>query len=170
MPHRKLPGRLSKIRRKVYMWIPEWIRQRDFELFTAFLCLLGGLTLLFAGIKAGSMEEALPAWVVMVWASVLVATPFAIVIGVGMAHKYDYPEVIKWMRVEASGLRITAYAAYLYTIVMLLIIGGDAGFAPFVTTIFALTCHSRATDLTIDVENYFALLRSIGQGPRHDVD
>lgn len=170
MPHRKLPGRVSRARRKIYMWIPEWIRERDFELFTAFLCLLGGLTLLFAGVEAGSMEEALPAWVVMVWASVLVASPFAIVLGVGMAHKHDYPEVIKWMRTEASGLRITAYAAYLYAVVLILMLGSAAGFTPFVTAIFALTCHSRATNLTIDVENYFALLRSLGQGSSHDMD
>jgi len=162
MQRYKLPGRVSKIRRKVYLWIPEWIRKRDFELFTAFLCLLGGLTLLFAGIEAGSMEAALPAWVVVVWASVLVATPFAIVIGVGMAHKHDYPEVIKWMRTEASGLRITAYAAYLYAVVLIIVVGSESGFAPFVTIIFALTCHSRATDLTIDVENYWELMRQVG--------
>lgn len=169
MPHRKLPGRLSRFRRRLYLWVPEWIRERDFELFTAFLCFLGGLTLLFVGIEAGSMEAALPGWVVMVWAAVLVLSPFAIVIGVGMAHKYDYPEVIRWMRIEASGLRITAYAAYLYAVILLLVLQTEAGFAPFVTTIFALTCHSRATKLTIDIEDYFALLRSIGKGlPRVD--
>lgn len=164
MPHRKLPGRISMIRRKVYQWIPRWIRERDFELFTAFLCVLGGLTLLFSGIEAGSMEEALPEWVVMIWASVLVASPFAIVIGVGMGHRYEYPDSIKWMRTESSGLRITAYAAYLYALVLILVVGSGAGFAPFVTTIFALTCHSRATALTIDIEDYWALLRAVQGG------
>jgi uncharacterized membrane protein len=165
MPHRKLPSKLSQLRRRLYMLIPEWIRERDFELFTAFLCFLGGLTLLVSGVEAGSMEEALPSTVVIIWALVLVICPFAIVLGVGMAHKYDYPDVIKWMRVEASGLRITAYAAYLYAVILLLI-AGLVGFAPFIVVIFALTCHSRATNLTIDVENYFALLRAIS----HDLD
>ena len=161
MPHRKLPGKLSQFRRWLYLQIPEWIRERDFELFTAFLCFLGGLTLLVSGIEAGSMEASLPSWVVTIWAGVLVVSPFAIITGVGMAHKYDYPEAIRWMRVEASGLRITSYAAYLYAIILLLALQGGAGFAPFVTTIFALTCHSRATKLTIDVEDYYALLRSL---------
>ena len=155
---------MSAIRRKVYLWVPEWIRESDFELFTAFLCFLGGLTLLVTGVETGSMEEALPTGVVMVWAAILVISPFAIVTGVGMAHKRDYPEVVKWMRVESSGLRITSYAAYLYAIVLLLMLGVEAGFAPFVTVIFALTCHSRASKLTIDVEDYFALLRSVGGG------
>lgn len=165
--HHKLPGRVSAIRRKVYLWIPEWIRERDFELFTAFLCFLGGLTLLATGVETGSMEAALPTAVVMVWSMILVVSPFAIVLGVGMAHKKDYPEVVKWMRVESSGLRITSYAAYLYAVILLLMLQTDAGFAPFVTIIFALTCHSRATKLTIDVEDYFTLLRAVG---RNDLD
>lgn len=170
MPHRKLPGRLSRFRRRLFLNVPEWIRERDFELFTAFLCLIGGISLLFSGVEAGSMEEALPGWVVMTWASVLAISPFAIVTGVGMAHKYDYPESIKWMRVESSGLRITSYAAYLYAVVLVLVLGPAAGFTPFVTTIFALTCHSRATKLLIDIEDYFALLRQVSKGMLNDLD
>lgn len=160
----------KKWRRWIYNHIPEFVRKRDFELLTAFLCFTAGLALLLTGVKAGSMERALPTPVVMGWATILTLAPIAVVVGVGFAHKYDLPQAIRWVRVEASGLRLLAYSAYLYGVILVLIVGRESGATPFITFIFALTCHSRATYLTIKVEDYFALIDTVSKRPLDDLD
>ena len=156
--------RVSKLRRKVYLSIPEWVRKRDFELFTALLCFLAGIPLLLTQqFETGSMEAALPNIAVSVWAFVLAIAPIAIVVGIWQSHRHDLPKAIPWIRCEASGLRLLAYVAYLYGVVIILVIGAKAGAAPFIIFIFALTCHSRSAYLTIKVEDYFNLLKTIAK-------
>lgn len=156
---------MSRTRRKLYLLIPEWIRERDFELFTAALCFLAGVPMLITRkLEAGSMEEALPEWSVMVWSAVLAFAPILVVLGIWRAHALDLPAAVPWLRSEASGLRLIAYAAYLYAAIVAIVAKADAGAAPFIILILALTCHSRAAYLTIKVEDYFILIRTVGQG------
>lgn len=168
MKHRIKPiqDKLSQLRRKLYLATPEWIRERDFEMFTAVLCFLAGVPLLITGqIEAGSMEEQLPMWVVRVWSGVLTFSPILVVLGVWRGHKFEatMSRAIPWLRTEASGLRLLSYAGYLYATIIAIVAQEDMGAAPFIVGIFALTCHSRAAYLTIKVEDYFILLETLRQ-------
>lgn len=160
-------GRLSRLRRRLYLMIPEWIRERDFELFTALLCFLAGVGLLISGVTAGSMEEKLPDVAIIVWASVLAFSPALIIMGVWMAHRHDFPKAAFWLRSESAGLKLLAYAAYLYASIIAIVIGKESGVAVPITLIFALTCHSRSAYLTIKVEDYFILLEKMRTGEEH---
>lgn len=156
--HRGRRGRLSEIRRSVYLRIPEWIRRRDFELFTALLCFTAGVPLLLTGdVDAASLEATLPFSVVMMWAGVLTTGPVFIVAGLWRAHRVGVVRGVPWLRLEALGLRLLAYAGYLYAAIVSISYFGDHGSLPaaaFIIAAFALTCHSRATGVNIRLEDF----------------
>lgn len=160
MKHR-LEIKYKRLRRRLYLMIPEWIRKRDFELFTATLCILAGIPLLTNGVDASSMEAALWGPVVKAWAAVLTLAPIAVVMGIWRAHKHQKTQkAIKWLRVEASGLRLLTYAGYLYAVIVFMSPFPTEG-QEYIITLFALTCHSRATYLNIKAEDHLALIKTI---------
>lgn len=152
-------NRLQLLRRRIYARVPEWVRRNDFELFTATLCFTAGLPLLLTHtVEATSIEATLPGPLVTAWAVLLTLAPFAIGTGLFMRYKRTMAEATFWMRVEAWGLRALAYVAYVYAVAISLANGATTLPATMIVLIFAATCHSRATDVTIQVEDYLTTL------------
>lgn len=151
-----------QFRRRWYLRIPVWIRRRDFELFTALLCITAGLPLLLTqNVEAASLEAALPPWVVFGWSLILTLAPICVIVGLWQAHRHAMYKATVWLRLEALGLKALAYAAYLYVFIILLATGGTAVPAAALISAFALTCHSRSVAVTLKVEDY---LLGIGAG------
>lgn len=152
-------SRLSKLRRRVYLLIPEWIRKRDFELFTLLLCFTAGIPILTTGdVEATSFEAQLPFQVVQAWAASLVVSPLLVVLGAVMAHRSVGLKSFRWVRWEVFGLRLVSYAAYLYAAVIFInTLALGVPFPPAITfiTILGLTSTLRAWGLLEQIENFW---------------
>lgn len=161
---------LAKLRRRIYARLPEWVRSRDFELFTLLLCFTGGIPLLLTShAEATSMDAQVHPYVLISWALVLVFAPLLVVYGARKAHKKTGLQTFRWIRWEVFGLRMLAYAAYLYAAVILANSLTDKGvFQPAVSiiVIFGLTCTSRAWGLLEDIEEFWERMGA-GSGCRH---
>lgn len=152
-----MPNRWDRrLRRRIYRYIPAWFVNNDFEVFTAVLCFLAGVPLLFTEVVgAQSLEAALPWAVVKAWAFILATAPIGIFLGIYRAEGKPIAEVTFWMRLEALGLRALAYAAYIYAIVVVGYSGPQKALpAIALILIFALTCHTRAATVVLKVEDY----------------
>lgn len=156
--HRRRRTRVSELRRSIYLRIPVWIRKRDFELFTALLCFSGGLPLLVSGkVEAGSLDAAVPHWMVTGWGSVLVIGPIMVGLGIWRSHRVNALKAVLWKRIHAAGLRLLAYAGYFYAAVASITYAAVNNALPagaFIFVIFALTAHSRSADVTIKLEDF----------------
>ena len=154
-----MPTRRARLRRRVYARIPKWIREHDFEVFAAFLCLSAGAPLLVTNeVDAASINATLPYILVRVWAFVLALAPIAIGLGLFMASRRVMAEATIWMQVEAWGLRALAYTGYVYWVAIILVNHLDAFPATQIVLIFSFTCHSRATGQIIKVDDYLLAL------------
>lgn len=158
------------MRRRIYLRIPGWIRKRDLELFFALLCLTASLpALLSRKVEAASIEATLPYSVVMAWFGILFVGPVMVIVGIWRAHNVNATRAVKWLRAESLGLRLMAYGGYLYAAIVTIVTYGKDGTIPFVAFIllaFALTCHSRASYITIKVEDFLDGLLALGGAER----
>jgi hypothetical protein len=151
MPHK----RRTKVRRWVYSHLPKWLRNRDFEVFAAVLCLFGGLPLLFGQVDPPSIEAQLNNLIVHIWGGSLVFGAILVIVGiVKSSTKTLSPAFLTWLRVEAYGLTILAYTAYLYTLILVTYNWQTTLLSATITLIFALTCHSREVAVQLDVLEY----------------
>lgn len=150
-------NRLQRFRRNVYRRVPRWIRQHDFEVLVAVLCLSAGIPLLLTDdVDATSVNATLPQPLVLVWSVILAFAPVAVILGLWVGSHKVMAERTLWMRIEAWGLRALAYVGYLYWFAIILVHQFDAFPATQIVLIFAATCHSRATGQIIKVEDYLA--------------
>lgn len=150
-------NRLQRMRRTIYRRIPKWIRQHDFEVLVAVLCLSAGIPLLISDeVDASSVNATLPTSLVLLWSIILALAPIVVLLGLWQSSRRTMAESTLWMRIEAWGLRALAYVGYLYWFAILLVHHLDAFPATQIVLIFAATCHSRATGQVIKVEDYLA--------------
>lgn len=156
-------GPMAGFRHRVYSSVPLWIRRRDFELFTLFLCLAAGFPLLISRrVEATSMEATLPFHIVYIWSLVLAVAPLLIVIGASMSHRRTGLHSFKWIRWEVFGLRVLSYAAYFYAFVIIYYSATRLeAFQPAAVfvLVFGFACTSRGWGLLEDIENFW---RSVG--------
>lgn len=149
--------RRNRVRRWVYLHIPEWLRKRDFEVFTAFLCLTASIPVVFGGRSGGQAASEMPPPVEYGWNVALFIGPILVLLGIFYSTRYGQePErSILWYRIEALGLTMLAYVGYLYTIAIMFWAGTlNAVFASAVILTFALTCHMREVQIQLDLLTY----------------
>jgi hypothetical protein len=143
----------------MYRAIPEWIRRRDFELFTVLLCFTAGIPLVTTRrVEATSLEAQLPFEVVMAWSLVLVIAPLLVFTGAALAHKKTGLESFKWVRWEVFGLRLLSYAAYLYaSVIAINSLTTKDIVSPAVTmiVILGMTCTSRAWGMLEQIDEFW---------------
>ena len=156
----KVPqGPLARFRRWLYHRVPEWVKTRDFELFTLLLCFFGGIPLLvIQSVEATSMEAQVPRPVLLSWAVVLVIAPLIVVTGARKAHRKTGLQSFRWIRWEVFGLRMLAYAAHLYAaIIVINSVASKGVFQPavIIIVIFGLTCTTRAWGLLDNIESFW---------------
>lgn len=146
--------RRTKVRQWVYNHTPLWFRLHSFELFTALLCVLGGIPLLLGKTDPGSLEAAMPSTFILVWGVMLVAGPAAILPGLILANRAELEEdEIFWRRVEAWGLSALAYSAYIYAFVAMFTNFQTGFVAGLLILDFGFTCHIRELEIMLRIAN-----------------
>lgn len=152
-----MPNRIrNKIRRWIYNHLPKWMKTRDFEVFAAILCIVAGLPMLFGKVESRSLESQLPTILVYLWASALVAGGVCILVGIiksarDWAHPSDF---ILWRRVEAYGLTMLAYMAYILVLAAMLTDWQHVFSSVMLILVFAFTCHSREIAVQLEIVDY----------------
>lgn len=153
-----MPNRLrTRVRRWVYARIPEWIRRRDFEVFTAALCLTASIPILFFNQEPGQATVILPGAVEYGWSITLFLGPLLVISGIYMnTRHWSRPERgIVWARIEALGLTMLAYVGYIYWGCIAYVVGiSNALFASTVVLAFAFICHVREIQIQLDIVSY----------------
>ena len=81
----------------------------------------------------------------------------------GLWKSADKPiaHVTLWLRIKALGLKMLCYASFIYAMVIVSFNPKGALPATAIILIFSLTCWSRATAVTLRVEDY---LEEVGAG------
>lgn len=145
--------RRTKMRRWVLRHIPMWVLQHNFELLVGFLCLVGGVPLLFGKVDPTSLEATLPTPLVFVWGLILTIGPLAMLVGVIGASRESKPveERVVFERIEAWGLSALAYAAYIYAGAILSHLNSQGWIAGMLVLAFGATCHIREIDIQLQL-------------------
>jgi len=104
------------------------------EAYLAFLCLLGGLPMLFDQTLApGSLLALLPPWLILIWAVILVIGGVLVLLGIGKP----------WLLLERAGISLLGGGAFVYAIV-LFAYAASGGLLVFLTYgLFALAALGR---------------------------
>lgn len=146
----------NKVRKKLYDKIPLWIKKHDFELFTAVLCLTAGIPLLTGNVRSDSVESQLPSIIVTGWGICLVLGPIFIYLGVFKAYTgvKDLITHIFWMRLEALGLTMLAWASLVFGVCVLSVNLYGGWLAAMLTFSLFLTCLSRELYIQNKIEMY----------------
>lgn len=144
--------RRTRIRRWVRSHLPLFVVQYSFELFVAILCLLAGVPYLLGEVDPQSLEANLPMPLVTVWGVMLTIGPLAMLAGIYRHYKATHIEdVIFWQRVEAWGLSVLAYSAYIYAGAVLASSSKDGWIAAILVATFGAVCHIREIDVQLQV-------------------
>lgn len=147
---------MNRIRTKIRRWwrrtLPNWMFAYDFEIFTAILCLLGGLPLIFGRVEPTSLEAQLHPYLVLAWGLILCVGPVAIIVGIARSHNAEEIEdQLFWQRTEAWGLTALAYAAYIYAGAIFLTLSRSGWIAACLVVAFGFTCHLREVDIQLKI-------------------
>lgn len=144
----------SRVRRKIYSRLPQWLKKHDFELFAAVLSIFGGLPLAIGQAEPGSVDALLPSPLVTLWGMVLVIGGTLVILGVVFGAHRKFPDRAFWMRLEAVGLTGLAYFCYLYTICLWGVAPKTAWLGSLIILAFGITCHVREAAVLMKLEDY----------------
>lgn len=148
------PTRRARFRRRVYGRLPLWLREHDFEIFTACLAIIGGAPLVLGQIEPTSAEALLPYPVVFLWGLTLVLGGLTVLLGLIRTSQEAFPQRAFWMRVEALGLAAMAYFCYVYVVVLLVNSWRTSWLAAMIILSLGIVCHVRETSILIKLEEY----------------
>jgi hypothetical protein len=128
--------------------MPRVLIQETFEVFTAFLCIISGLPLVFGQVEANSINATLPIIAAQVWGLTLLVGAVLTLIGLLIANAVSGPGAFRRMisghKIERLGLLALAWAGGLYGTTILFTNGLGGFVATMIIYIFALTCLVRA--------------------------
>lgn len=106
---------------------------QPFEVFIGFLCVLAGIPLLFNGPGPGTIEEALPRFLIILWGVELVAGGVLTLAGLTFAS----------LRTEQFGLALLCAASAVYGLVLLVFAWPVSIVSSAIVVGFSLACFAR---------------------------
>jgi hypothetical protein len=156
----------ARLRRKIYAKLPRWLKSHDFELFAAFLSILGGLPLVLGQVEPTSVDALLPPLLVLVWGIILVQGGILVILGVIKSSHTVYPARAFWIRIEGLGLSSLSWFCYLYAVCILAYTIKAGWLSAMVVLVFGFICHVRQMALQTKLEEYRMNLGLEGQGEK----